>query len=175
MTLRRGSDRLIAQSVSLPRLQTHTQISSCHLIALIGSKGGLLVNIFKNTFISFSLGHSCFQSTHAASTDWGAWGAHSVSAWLSAIYRKKLVKWSCFCLWLVIFPQHYCLWFLFFFYTLNLLRRGSLIIWWFFSTNYQLFFLFFFWKWDNFQGEGRGGKKCKHLENYLNLGRALDG
>lgn len=34
ITLRRGSDHLIAQSVSLPWLKTHMQTSSCHLIAL---------------------------------------------------------------------------------------------------------------------------------------------
>lgn len=53
-SLRRGSDGLVAQSVSLLLLQTHTQTSSCHLIALIGRNDGLLVIIFIHTFIFFN-------------------------------------------------------------------------------------------------------------------------
>lgn len=74
-SLRRGSDRLIAQSVSLLLLQTHTQTSSCHVMALIGRNDGLLVNIFIYTLIFFQWDIPAFRvpmHPNAKSTNWGA-------------------------------------------------------------------------------------------------------
>lgn len=57
ISLRKGSDHLIAQSASLLRLKTHKLPAVLFLYgSLIGSNGGLVVNIFYIHFDFFSNG-----------------------------------------------------------------------------------------------------------------------